>query len=262
MEGSCFNQANEIIYKDNIVQFIREYKPALILIGATAFGRSLAPRIAGALNTGLTADCTDLKADEDGKIIQIRPAFSDNILAHIKTRTLPQMATVRYKEFPEARYDCTRKIFIEKIPPYSTSCDSVIITGNHPLDSADITDADIVVAAGRGIRKKEDMSIIEDLARALGGITASSRALVDAGITSSQIQVGYSGHRVKPKVYIACGISGAPQHLAGMKDSDTIIAINKDASAPIFRIADIGYVGDLYEIVPMLTRAFSKEDNQ
>ena len=161
MAGSCFNQANEIIYKDNMVQFIREYKPALILIGATAFGRSLAPRIAGALNTGLTADCTDLKADEDGKIIQIRPAFSANILAHIKTRTLPQMATVRYKEFPEARYDCTRKIFLEKIPPYSTSCDSVKITGNHPLDSADITDADIVVAAGRGIRKKEDMSINE-----------------------------------------------------------------------------------------------------
>ena len=258
MEDECFMNADEMLYKENIVSALKEIRPEMVLIGATTFGRSLAPRIAGALETGLTADCTDLKADEDGRIIQIRPAFSDNILAHIKTVTDPQMATIRYKEFNEAERDPSKAIDIRKMEPVRTEPD-VDVIDTIDLGGVDITKAEVIVAAGRGFKRKEDLELAQDLADALGGVMAASRALVDAGMVTSQIQVGYSGHRVKPKVYIACGISGAPQHLAGMKESDMIIAINSDPSAPIFKLADIGYVGDLYEILPKLIKKFRKE---
>ena len=258
MEDPCFGNADEMLFKENIVSALKDIRPQMVLIGATTFGRSLAPRIAGALNTGLTADCTDLQVDEDGRIIQIRPAFSDNILAHIKTVTDPQMATIRYKEFNEADRDPSRTVDIRKLTPART-LSGIEVLCTRELGGVDVTKADVIVATGRGFKKKEDLALAEDLAEALGGVMAASRALVDAGMVSSQIQVGYSGHRVKPKVYIACGISGAPQHLAGMKESGTIIAINSDPSAPIFKIADIGYVGDLYEILPMLTERFRKE---
>lgn len=258
MEAHCFENADEMLFKENIVSALKDIRPQMVLIGATSFGRSLAPRIAGALNTGLTADCTDLQVDEDGRIIQIRPAFSDNILAHIKTVTDPQMATIRYKEFNEADRDTSRSVDIRKLTPACT-VSGIEILSTQELGGVDVTKADVIVAAGRGFKKKEDLVLAEDLAKTLGGVMAASRALVDAGMVSSQIQVGYSGHRVKPKIYIACGISGAPQHLAGMKESGTIIAINSDPSAPIFKVADIGYVGDLYEILPMLTERFRKE---
>lgn len=262
MEHACFADANEMLFKANITAALKEIKPSLVLIGATTFSRSLAPRIAGALQTGLTADCTDLQVDEDGRVIQIRPAFSDNILAHIKTVTDPQMATIRYKEFDEADRNPERPVDIRKIEPVVTEDPTTEVLRTEEIGGVDITKADVIIAAGRGFRKKEDLALAQDLADALGGVLAVSRALVDAGMASSQIQVGYSGHRVKPKVYIACGISGAPQHLAGMKESDTIIAINSDSSAPIFKLADVGYVGDLYEILPMLTEAFRKEKAQ
>ena len=145
--------------------------------------------------------------------------------------------------------------------PYCTEIKGCEIVDVTDIGAKDISEADVIVAAGRGVKTKEDMAIIEALADALGGTVGASRALVDAGIASSAIQVGYSGHRVKPIVYIACGISGAPQHMAGMKESDTIIAINKDPSAPIFNIADYGIVGDLYEVVPALTRRFSRKED-
>lgn len=258
MEADCFRNADEMLYKENIVSALKQIKPEMVLIGATTFGRSLAPRIAGALETGLTADCTDLKADEDGRIIQIRPAFSDNILAHIKTVTDPQMATIRYKEFSEAARDPSRPVDIRMMEPVTTK-PSIEVLDTIDLGGVDITKAEVIVAAGRGFKRKEDLALAQDLADSLGGVMAASRALVDAGMVTSQIQVGYSGHRVKPKVYIACGISGAPQHLAGMKESDMIIAINSDPSAPIFKLADIGYVGDLYEILPKLIEKFRKE---
>ncbi len=245
---------NEMLYKENIIPFLKELEPEILLIGATNFGRSLAPRIAGALATGLTADCTNLAVDEADDFVQIRPAFSDNILAHIKTKTMPQMATVRYKEFSAAERNPNAAADVDVIKPYTTACSGMEILGVEPIAAQDITQFDVVVAAGRGIKRKEDMKLIEDLADVLGGTVAVSRALVDAGIAESAIQVGYSGHRVKPKLYIACGISGAPQHLAGMKESDLIVAINKDSSAPIFQMADIGYVGDLYEIIPQLIK--------
>ncbi len=254
MKSEIFLVAEEYLYKQNIVNFINENKPEIVLIGATNFGRSLAPRIAAALETGLTADCTNLKIDEDGHLVQIRPAFSDNILAYIKTAHYPQMATIRYKEFSEAKRDLNREINIVELQPYFCNYDKTNIIKTLNDSDVNITEAEIVVAAGRGIKKKEDLKMIECLAQKLGGVMGVSRALVDAGMTSSAYQVGYSGNRVKPKIYIACGISGAPQHLAGMKESELIIAINSDPSAPIFSIADYGYVGDIYEIIPNLIR--------
>lgn len=259
MKSPALAFPEEVLFASNITSFIREKKPAVVLIGATHFGRSLAPRIAAALETGLTADCTELLVDEEGNLEQIRPAFSDNILAHIKTIKRPQMATVRYKEFPEAEPNENAVINIQEIPLYIEENPDVIVEKIVSIGDADITDAEIVVAGGRGIKKEEDLALLQDLAQALGGQVGVSRALVDAGMASSSIQIGYSGSRVKPKVYIACGISGAPQHLAGMKESDLIIAINNDPSAPIFTISDYGIVGDLYEIVPWLTQRFGKE---
>lgn len=259
MKSDAFRYPEEVLFSENITAFIREHKPAAVLTGATHFGRSLAPRVAAALSTGLTADCTDLQVDEEGNLEQIRPAFSDNILAHIKTAARPQMATVRYKEFEEAAVDVTRGILIEEIEPYTLKAfGSVFVEEMLSLGETDITDAEVVVAGGRGMKKEEDLQILQQLADVLGGQVGVSRALVDAGMASSAIQVGYSGNRVKPKVYIACGISGAPQHIAGMKESDLIIAINRDPAAPIFRVADYGFVGDLYEVVPKLTAYFGE----
>lgn len=255
IKDSCFRFPEECIYKENIVRFIEECNPHTVLIGATNFGRSLAPRVAAALKTGLTADCTDLSIDTDGKLIQIRPAFSNNILAHIKTLSYPQIATVRYKEFKEAERDAGRKPSVQVMAPSVKEYGLTAVVSSLMNENFDITKAEVVVSGGRGVKRKEDLRMLKELADLLGGELGASRALVDAGMVGSAHQVGYSGNRVKPKVYIACGVSGAPQHIAGMKDAELIIAINKDPSAPIFKFADYGCVGNLYEIVPMLIQS-------
>ncbi len=256
LESSSFRIMEECLHKEPMIRFLIEIRPDVLLIGATEFGRSLAPRIAAALGCGLTADCTDLKLDSDGRLVQIRPAFADNILAHIRSEGLPQMATVRCKEFSQAAYDAQMPVNVVRIPLEPRTSEIFGVEKIRTLAAAeeDITEAEIIVAAGRGIKRKEDLKMMERLADAVGGKLAVSRALVDAGIAKSSRQVGYSGHRVKPRIYIACGISGAPQHLAGMKNARTVIAINSDPSAPIFRVADLGYVGDLYELIPQLIR--------
>ncbi|KUO77706.1 MAG: electron transfer flavoprotein, alpha subunit [Clostridia bacterium BRH_c25] len=255
MKSEAFEVQEEYLFKSNISEFIKEHKPEIVLVGATDFGRSLAPRVAAALRTGLTADCTEMEIDEAGKLIQIRPAFSDNILAHIRTVTYPQMATIRYKEFCESGRDASKPVNIVEVKPYLDEYDKSRVVRVFSDEEFDITEAEVIVAGGRGIRRKEDLTILEELAEVMGGAVGASRALVDAGMISGAHQVGYSGNRVKPGIYVACGISGAPQHLAGMKESDVIIAINSDPSAPIFNVCDFGYVGDLYEIVPELIRA-------
>ncbi|MBT9130768.1 MAG: Caffeyl-CoA reductase-Etf complex subunit CarE [candidate division WS2 bacterium] len=255
MKNKCFEKPEEFLFKENIVRFIEEQKPEVVLIGATSFGRSCAPRIAASLKTGLTADCTDLYVDEEGNLIQIRPAFSNNILAHIKTITIPQIATIRYKEFNEGKRDTNRGINITVLDAYVSLNDKSEIIEIFKDSDFDITEAKVVVSVGRGIKKKEDLEMFKELVELLGGHLGASRAIVDAGFIGSAHQVGYSGSRVKPKVYIACGISGAPQHIAGMKEAELIIAINSDSSAPIFNYADIGYVGDLYEIIPKMIQA-------
>lgn len=258
IENKAFDNPLESLLKENLVAFIKERKPYIVLFGATELGRSLAPRVACALETGLTADCTDLIINESNEFIQVRPAFSDNILAHIKTVTSPKMSTVRYHEFEEASKVKDVKCKIINIPPYSLIEENSSVLKTEDLGEKSISEAELIVSVGRGLKAKEDLAIFKELADKLGGMLGVSRAIVDAGIAPSNIQIGYSGHRVKPKIYIACGISGAPQHLSGMKESDTIIAINKDPSAPIFQIADIGYVGDMYEIVPMLMKKIKR----
>lgn len=252
VKNKIFSEPDEFIYKENLVRLIKELKPEIVLIGATDFGRSLAPRVAAALKTGLTADCTGLEIDKEGKLVQIRPAFSENILAHIKTDTYPQIATIRYKEFSEAdRNPESQGEIIEK-EPVNIENNAVEILKKIGEQEADITEAEVVVAGGRGLKKPEDFKLLSELADYLGGTIGASRDVVDEGYISKEYQVGYSGNRVKPKVYIACGISGAPQHLAGMKEAEVIIAINTDPSAPIFEVADYGIVGDLYDVIPEL----------
>lgn len=234
------------------MNLIKEEKPEFVLIGATHLGRSLAPRIAAALNTGLTADCIDLKLDEEGDLIQVRPAFTGNILAHIKTKTRPVMTTVRYRVFKARERDPNRKgEIIEKEAAVVEDTGTKIIQ-KVPREAVNISDAEVIVAGGRGLKKPDDLKMLEELSSLLGGVVGASRPLVDEGWISKDHQVGFSGNIVKPKLYMAIGISGSPQHLAGMRDSEIIVAINIDPSAPIFSIADYGIVGDLYEVVPKL----------
>jgi len=239
-------------YKQNMVKLVREEKPEILLLGATHLGRSLGPRIAAALKTGLTADCIDLKVDEEGNLIQIRPAFSGNILAHIKTKMRPQMSTVRYRVMEKRERDPVRKgkIIAREVEIVEKS--GLKIMKKEKAGEVNITEADVVVSGGRGLKKPDDFDILRELASLLGGVVGSSRPLVDEGWIGREHQVGFSGNTVKPKLYIACGISGSPQHLAGMRDSDVIVAINTDPSAPIFKVADYCIVGDLYEVLPKL----------
>lgn len=258
MAGDCFAVPDEMLYVRNLAALIDQVKPQICLVGSTAFGRSLAPGLAAACGTGLTADCTGLEIDADGSLVQIRPAFSENILAHIRSDTLPQMATVRYHEFDPLPRDESRRGEVVEVEPRATEDPAVEAIRRVKAGGADISDARVVVAAGRGVRSAQDLAMIRELADRLGGVVGASRKLVDDGMISKEHQVGYSGVRVKPALYIACGISGAPQHLAGMKESGTIVAINSDPSAPIFRVADVGIVGDLYEAVPALIEKLKK----
>jgi len=220
-DDKLFEEPEVMIYAKNIIKVIQEVKPAICLFGATSFGRSLAPRVAAALKCGLTADCTGLEIDmEDMRLIQIRPAFSENILAHIKSRVMPQMSTVRYKEFDEAKRDTSRTGIVKTYEAVTIEDPRIEIIEEIKLEDFNITDAKIVVSAGKGLKSAEDFKLIGELAKALGGVVGSSRPLVEEGYISKAHQVGYSGNRVKPKLYVACGISGAPQHLAGMKESE------------------------------------------
>jgi electron transfer flavoprotein alpha subunit len=240
-----------IRYKENIVSLVKEEKPEIILVGATHIGRALGPRIAAALETGLTADCIQLDIEDDGSLVQVRPAFSGNILAKIKSKKRPQMATVRYKVMEKMRDPEKRgEIISKKVKVIEKT--GLRIVEKIRSEGVDVTEAELIVSGGRGLKKPEDFRFLEELANLLGGVVGASRPLVDDAWINKEHQVGFSGNTVKPKVYIACGISGAPQHLFGMRDSDVIIAINKDPSAQIFSVADYIIVGDLYQILSAL----------
>jgi len=250
----AFKYPDVIQYKHNIVNLIRKERPEIFLIGATHFGRSLAPRIAAALNTGLTADCIDLQIDENGELIQIRPAFIGNILAYIKTKTRPVMSTIRYKVMKKMEKDVARKGMIIEMKPEIANIKSPKFVGKEREKKINIAEAKVIVAGGRGLGSSEGFKLLKELADLLGGVIGASRIAVDEGWISKEHQVGFSGNTVKPKLYIACGISGSPQHLAGMKDSEIIVAINIDPSAPIHKIADYSIIGDLYQIVPIMIK--------
>lgn len=246
-----------------LADLIEKEKPEIVLTGATAIGRSFIPRVAVRVGTGLTADCTGLDVDpEKRELQQTRPAFGGNILATILCPNhRPQMATVRHKVFKQAPEESGREGEVIPVVLNGTVSDlqrEVIQTVEEIEDTVNITEADIIVSGGRGVGSKDNFAVIEGLAKALGGAVGASRAVVDAEWIGYSHQVGQTGKTVCPKLYIACGISGAVQHLAGMQSSDVIVAINKDPEAPIFKAATYGIVGDLFEIVPMMTKAFQK----
>ncbi len=240
-----------------IHQLICAYQPELVLFGATHIGRDLAPRIAARLNTGLTADCTALDIDPETKnLLQTRPAFGGNLMATIiSPNHRPQMSTVRQGVMDKATYNPSRIAQRIDFTPALTAEDihvTLIETVADAIAQAALGDADVIVSGGLGLGGPEGYVLLEQLAEKLGGVVGASRAAVDAGWIAPQRQVGQTGTTVKPNIYVACGISGAIQHLAGMKHSKLIIAINTDKDAPIFDIADYGLVGDYREIVPQL----------
>ncbi len=246
-------------YGNLLTDLIKKERPEIVLAGATAIGRSFIPRVATMVGAGLTADCTELDIrPEDGALLQTRPAFGGNIMATIVCPdTRPQMATVRPLVMKPLAADSARKGEIVKIAPAPELLKSrtrVIESVVGDEDQVNLAEAEIVVAGGRGLDKPEGFKLIRELASALGGAVAASRAAVDAGWIGYPHQVGQTGKTVAPKIYIACGISGAIQHLVGMQSADTIIAINRDPEAPIFKVATYGIVGDVFEIMPKLIK--------
>lgn len=260
VDNPMLKHFNDEVYTDVVVQLINQYKPEIVLIGGTTYGRSLAPRISSRLNTGLTADCTSLEIDIDKRLLlQTRPAFGGNIMASIVCPNhRPQMSTVRPKVMKALEPDSSRIGEIIKpnvtIPEkVKTNVTEIVSALNEKIN---LFEADIIVSAGRGIGDEKNIKIIEELAEVLGGAVGASRAIVDNGWIGYNHQIGQSGKTVSPKIYFACGISGAIQHLAGISSSDIIIAINKNPDAPIFKIATFGIVGDVLEVVPALTKEF------
>ena len=247
-------------YTRALAAVVNQYKPEIMLYGATAIGRDLAPRVSARVHTGLTADCTGLAVQEEtNHLLMTRPAFGGNIMATIVCRDhRPQMATVRpgvmQRISPIEGASCPGEPFAVKGLAEGKNVEILEVI-KKIIEKMDIQDAKVLVSGGRGIGGPENFAMLEKLAEALGGSVSSSRACVDAGWCEKDLQVGQTGKTVRPNLYIACGISGAIQHLAGMEESDVIIAINKDPLAPIFDVADFGVVGDVHKIVPLLTEA-------
>ena len=244
-------------YTKALNAIVEAKKPEIVLYGATSIGRDLAPRVSARVHTGLTADCTKLEIDPETKLLLMtRPAFGGNIMATIVCKEFrPQMATVRPGVMQALPTDTSRTGEVELFKVEFTDADMNIkirevIKEKHA--KVDITEAKVLVSGGRGIGNAEYFDVLKELADELGGLVTSSRANVDAGWIGRERQVGQTGKTVRPDLYMACGISGAIQHLAGMEDSEFIVAINKDAQAPIFDVADLGVVGDLHKIMPIL----------
>ncbi len=266
VDNPMLKEYQDSSYSKALFSLIQRHKPSILLGGATTIGRSLLPRLAVMLPTGLTADCTGLDIDDEKKLLlQTRPAFGGNIMATIICPDYrPQMATVRPRVMKKLAEEPSRKgeIIDEDVRFIRRDIMTEIV--NVVKDTTihvNLQDAEIIVSGGRGLKAPENFKIIRELADALGGAVGSSRAAVDAGWIPYSHQVGQTGKTVAPKIYFACGISGAIQHQVGMRTSDVIIAINKDPQAPIFQIASYGIVGDLFQVVPALTKKFKEVSN-
>ena len=262
-------------YAHALASVIEKYKPEIFLVGATAIGRDLGPRVSARIHTGLTADCTQLdigdfpmnpipgKEQLHNQLLMTRPAFGGNTIATIACPEFrPQMATVRPGVMQKAPKVEGAKAVVEEFNPGFTPDDKyveILEVVKSVVDTVDIMDAKILVSGGRGVGNPENFKLLDDLAEVLGATVSCSRAVVDAGWKPKDLQVGQTGKTVRPNVYFAIGISGAIQHLAGMEESDLIVAINKDETAPIFDVADYGIVGDLNKIVPALTEKLKAE---
>lgn len=261
VSGQVYEEYNTEVYANALSELITSHKPNAVLIGATNQGRDLGPRVAARLKCGLTADCTQLEINPEDKMVTwTRPAFGGNLMANIiSPETRPQMGTVRPGVFHKEETEPAENIEVEDVKidfPEDKIRTRVI---EHIVSEADgrvdLEGAEIIVSGGRGLGEAKNFKLVEDLAKVLGATVGASRAVVDAGWITYNHQVGQSGKTVGPQVYIAIGISGAIQHLAGMSSSQTIIAINSDKDAPIFSVADYGIVGDLLEVVPKITEA-------
>jgi electron transfer flavoprotein alpha subunit len=257
IEDPSFEIYNSESYSAAWQKLVLNHFPFVILIGATPQGRDLAPRLSSKFKTGLTADCTNVSIDsENGLIDWTRPAFSGNLMARIQCETKPQMGTVRPGVF-EAICDGNRgKAKIIEVKDTAIKVRThVLFRDFEKLNIVKIEEAEIIVAGGKGMESPDSFSMLRELAEVLGGAVGASRAVVDAGWLPHAFQIGQTGKTVRPKIYIACGISGATQHLAGMSNADRVIAINKDPDAPIFRYANLGIVGDVKKILPKLIKA-------
>lgn len=280
----CYAGADKVIYVDNDLldiymtepyvytmnQLIATKKPEIVLYGATAIGRDMAPRVSARVHTGLTADCTGLAVEADDteaeklNLMMTRPAFGGNIMATIACPNhRPQMATVRPGVMQVAKYSEENPVNVEEYKiEIPKECKNVEILDVTKIiqQRMNIEEANVLVSGGRGMHGPENYPMLEELADLLGGTISASRAAVDAGWVPKDRQVGQTGKTVRPNLYIACGISGAIQHLAGMEESDFIIAINKDETAPIFDVADVGIVGDIFQVIPLLIEELKKEN--
>lgn len=257
-DDDIFRSFNDEPYAGLLSELILQHKPEVVLAGATPIGRSFFPRVAARLKTGLTADCTSLDIDGETKnLLQVRPAFGGNIMATILCpHTRPQMATVRPRVMKRVEYDGARKGEVVKVCADNVKSRTKVIETIREVSevSVNLQEANVIVAGGRGVGGEKGFQLLFELANALGGCVGASRAAVDEGWIPYRHQVGQTGKTVGPKLYIACGISGAVQHLVGMQSSDIIVAINKNPDAPIFSVATYGIVGDLFEILPLLTK--------
>lgn len=250
-------------YTKAVENFINNIKPTIMLVGGTTLGRSLAPRLAARFKTGLTADCTILDIQENTDLDQIRPAFGGNIMAHIHTpNNRPQFATVRYKIFsaPQEVEDPKGKVTLCKIDKKELMSNINVLSTKPKTREVGLEDAEVIIVASRAIKKQEDMDMIYKLADVLDAQVAGTRPLIESGWIDAKKQIGLSGRTVKPKLIITCGVSGAVQFVAGMQGSDYIVAINQDEKAPIFDVAHVSLVGDVYEIVPKIIEKI--EQNQ
>ena len=251
-------------YTKALYEVVEAKKPEIMLFGATSIGRDLAPRVSARVHTGLTADCTGLEIDEEtGHLLMTRPAFGGNIMATIICKEFrPQMATVRPGVMQKLAEDKTKQAKVEsfnvdfKDEDFNVEILEEVVETKKKIK---IEDAKILVSAGRGFGSKENIVLADNLAKAVGGTVAGSRAAVDSGWLEKDLQVGQTGKTVRPNLYFALGISGAIQHLAGMEESDLIIAVNKNPDAPMFQTADLGIVGDINKVIPELTKLIEAE---
>jgi electron transfer flavoprotein alpha subunit len=258
IDAPVFRHYRTESYLKAVCQLVEKYRPEIILMGATGLGRDLAGAVATEVKTGLTADCTGLSIDDKRNLMQTRPAFGGNIMATIMCdKYRPQMATVRPHVMPMAEKQPARSgtIIRETCPIREEDILVKVleILSDKKKDHVDVAGAEFIVSGGRGMMGKENFALLKELADELGGVVGASRSAVDAGWMPQERQVGQTGKTVRPKIYVACGISGAIQHLVGMQDSDVVIAINRDKDAPIFEVATYGIVGDLFQVIPAIT---------
>ena len=261
-EDDTFENYSTEIFSKIATDIIKDVKPDIMLIGATTQGRDIAPRISAGMHTGLTADCIGLDINDKGQLAATRPTFGGKLMATILCKTLPQMATVRPKVFkpaPENIVKDTKFVYLKpEIDKIENRVEFIKFVKNINSTINELDSAEIIVAGGKGMKNEQGFQLLKEFADCIGGHVGASRGAVDMGLASQDIQIGQTGKTVTPKLYIACGISGAIQHVVGMNESDKIIAINIDEKAPIFQVSDCGIVGDAFEIIPQLIEQLKK----